>query len=214
MFTGIIQHVGSVTAAEKTAAGRRLWIDVGPLADELGVGASVAVNGACVTAAEIDGHTAGFDVVPETLERTAQGELATGRRVNLERALRVGDRLDGHIVQGHVDGTAGVDRVDRSGGQWCIHFACERALTDEMVAKGSVAVDGVSLTLASAEDGRFSVAVIPTTLAKTTLADRRAGDRVNVETDVLGKYVRRMLRRPGSSAGGVTLAKLGEAGFI
>ena len=214
MFTGIIQHVGSVTSTEKTASGRRLWIDVGPLAEELAVGASVAVNGACVTAAEIDGQTAGFDVVPETLARSGLGELAPGGRVNLERALRLGDRLDGHIVQGHVDGTAGVDRIDRSGGQWCIHFACERTLTDEMVTKGSVAVDGVSLTLVSAEDGRFSVAVIPTTLAKTTLADRRAGDRVNVETDVLGKYVRRMLRRPGSAGGGVTLAKLGEAGFI
>jgi len=214
MFTGIIQHVGSVTAAGETAAGRRLWIDVGPLADGLTVGASVAVNGVCVTAAEIDGAAAGFDVVGETLKRTSLGELAPGGRVNLERAMRLGDRLDGHIVAGHVDGTARVDRIDRSGGQWCIHFTCGRELTDEMVTKGSVAVDGISLTLASAEDGRFSVAIIPTTLEKTTLPDRRLGDRVNVETDILGKYVRRMLGRAGEPSSGVTMTKLSEAGFI
>jgi len=211
MFTGIIQHVGVVTAAEASAAGRRLSIDLGPLADGLSAGDSVAVCGACLTAAGINGIIGQFDVVFETLDRSTLGRLATGSRVNLERALRVGDGLDGHFVQGHVDGKGRIDRIDRNAGRWEIHLTCPNELTDQMVPKGSVAVDGVSLTLATLGEGRFSVAIIPTTLEATTLGERKVGDAVNIETDVLGKYVRRMLGP--DVGGGVTIEALRRAGF-
>lgn len=211
MFTGIIQHVGAVRRTEPTTTGRRLWIDVGPLAEGLRLGDSVAVNGACLTAAEIDGTVVGFDAIAETLGRTGLGRLAAGSRVNLERALRLADRLDGHMVQGHIDGVARLDRVDRSAGQWVMRFACDKTLTDEMVSKGSVAVDGVSLTLVEAADGRFSVALIPTTLAGTTLGAVGPGGLVNIETDILGKYVRRALGM--NSNEGLTLEKLQRFGF-
>jgi len=214
MFTGIIQHVGNVRRVAGASSSGRLHIDVGPIADRLSRGDSVAVNGACLTAAEIDGTVVGFDAVAETLDRTNLGKLTGGSKVNLEPALRVGDGLDGHIVQGHVDGTARIDRIDRSSGRYVMHFAADRALTDEMVAKGSVAIDGVSLTIVDVADGRFWVALVPTTLADTTLADMRVGDVVNIETDILGKYVRRMLTRSGESSGGLTLEKLRDAGFV
>jgi len=210
MFTGIIQHVGEVVRAAVTAAGRRLAIDLGPLAEGLREGESVAVSGACLTATAVKGGVGEFDVVHETLERTTLGQIRVGSRVNLERSLRLGDGLDGHIVQGHVDGVARVRRIDRAAGGWVVHFECDKSLTDEMAAKGSVAVDGVSLTLVSVEDGRFSVALIPTTLAKTTLADLRAGDSVNIETDILGKYVRRMLGK----GGGLSIETLRRAGLV
>lgn len=213
MFTGIIQHVGIVRRLDNTSAGRRLWVEVGPLADRLTHGASLAVNGACLTEADRDGVVVGLDAVAETLRRTTLGRLSAGAKVNLEPALRVGDGLDGHIVQGHVDGLARLDRVDRSAGQWEMHFACDRSLTDEMVAKGSVAIDGVSLTLAALGDGRFAVAIIPTTLAETTLGDLSSGSEVNIETDVLGKYVRRMVGQM-TNGGGVTMDKLRQAGFL
>lgn len=215
MFTGIIRHVGRVHSVGTTAAGARLAIELGPLAQGLREGDSVAINGACLTAAAVGGERAAFDVIAETLGRTTLGSLRANSPVNLERALGVGDALDGHLVQGHVDAVAVVRRIER-GGQWRIEFQVDASVTDEMVAKGSVALDGVSLTLAGVSRGRFAVALIPTTLAETTLADLRAGDRVNVETDVLGKYVRGYLRQVAgdeSSQGGLTLDKLRRAGF-
>ena len=178
------------------------------------LGDSVAINGVCLTAAATDGAVVGFDAVAETLERSNLGRLAAGSKVNLEPALRVGDGLDGHIVQAHVDGTARISRIDRAAGQYTIAFAAEKALTDDMVAKGSVAIDGVSLTLVDVADGSFSVTLIPTTLAATTLPGLRGGDVVNIETDILGKYVRRMLSGTADSSGGVTLQKLRDAGFV
>lgn len=213
MFTGIIQHVGRIERVESTPAGRRLWIELGPFAEGLRLGDSIAVNGACLTAARIDAASAGFDAVAETLGRTTLGQLAAGDRANLEPAMRLGDRLDGHLVQGHVDGLGRVDRVDKSGGQWLIHVACEAGLTDQMVAKGSVAIDGVSLTVVDVQRGKFHVTIIPTTLDKTALADRRVGDRVNLETDVIGKYVQRYLGRFAPGQGSLTIEKLRGAGF-
>lgn len=213
MFTGIVQHVGVVRRTEPAAAGRRLAIDVGPLAEGLRLGDSIAINGACLSATSLDGPAVGFDAVPETLARTNLGRLSAGSRVNLERAMALGGRLDGHLVQGHIDGLARLERVDRTGGQWWVSFTCDRALTDEMVGKGSVALDGVSLTLVDVSDGRFSVALIPMTLRDTTLGERGPGDPVNVETDVLGKYVRRMLGQLAEPGGGLTLEKLRQAGF-
>ena len=216
MFTGIVQHVGVVRAVRDTSDGARLAIDLGPLAGGLSLGDSVAVNGACLTAAECSGQTAEFDVVAETLKCTTLGGFRPGTKVNLERAMTLGDGLDGHLVQGHVDATATVRRVER-GRPWVLEFQSAGELTELMVPKGSVAVDGVSLTLVDVSRDRFSVALIPTTLAETTLEALAAGDTVNIEADVIGKYVVTFLRRMigrGEDSGGVTLDKLREAGFI
>ena len=215
MFTGIIRHVGTVVAVTTTPAGRALRIELGPLSHGLRLGDSVAIDGACLSATSLAPQAATFDVIHETLGRTTLGRLKTGSRVNLERALQPGEGLEGHIVQGHVDGLARLERVDRSGGQWVAHFACDRALTDAMIPKGSIAIAGVSLTLVDVADGRFSVALIPTTLKDTSMAQLQPGDPVNVETDVLGKYVRRYLAQLAAtpSGGGLTLEKLRESGF-
>ena len=223
MFTGIVRHAGRLRGIRSAGAGKRLTIDLGPLAAGLAVGDSVAVDGACLTACRVAGAEADFDVVAETLSRTTLGGLGAGSRVNLERPLRLSDVLDGHLVQGHVDGVAEVARIDRGGGQWGVEFTAPAELTDEMVAKGSVAVAGVSLTLTRVADGAFAVALIPTTLGQTTLADLAVGSKVNIETDLIGKYVRRHLGRlaadeapPGRTppgSGQLTIEKLRQAGF-
>ena len=216
MFTGIVQHVGIIRAVRDTSDGARLTIDLGPLSGDLKRGDSVAVSGACLTAAQCSGQTAEFDVMSETLKCTTLGGFRPGAKVNLERAMTLGDGLDGHLVQGHVDATAGVRRVDR-GQTRVLEFQATSELTALMVPKGSVAVDGVSLTLVDVSRDRFSVALIPTTLAETTLEALSAGDTVNIEADVIGKYVVGFIRRmtgQGEKTGGVTLDKLREAGFI
>ena len=214
MFTGIVRHVGEVKAVRSTGAGARLVIDVGPLAEGLGTGDSVAVNGACLTVTESDREGAAFDAVAETLSRTTLGALRPGQKVNLERSLGVNDALDGHIVQGHVDGVGTVRSVGR-GERPIWEFDAPDELTRQMVPKGSVCVAGVSLTLVDVSDGRFSVALIPTTLAETTLGASRPGDKVNIETDVIGKYVQRYLRTMVADGGGsLTLEKLRQAGFL
>jgi len=212
MFTGIIRHVGLVRDASGTAAGARLRIDLGPCAEGLNLGDSVAVNGACLTVAALAGGEGEFDVVTETLSRTTLGQLRAGAKVNLETALRLSDALDGHLVQGHVDGIAQV-RAVRRGRECVIELDAPRELSDWMVPKGSVAIDGVSLTLASLADGRFGVALIPTTLDETTLGGLAVGDKVNIETDVIGKYVRRCLRQYGAGSEGLTIDKLADMGF-
>ena len=171
----------------------RLVIDAGPVASDAALGASVAVNGCCLTVVQRDDTRLSFDVGPETLLRTNLGRLAAGSPVNLERSLRIGDELGGHFVSGHVDalGTL-VRRIDDREWSTC-WFRVPAELTRQMVAKGSVAVDGVSLTLVDVEPDRFSVMLIPHTLAVTTLGSRREGDTVNIETDLLAKYVQRQL---------------------
>jgi len=213
MFTGIIRHVGTVQGAETASGGQRLSIDVGPLAEGLSYGDSVAVSGVCLTVAEISGAAAQFDVAAQTLETTTLGDRRTGEKVNLEPALRASDGLDGHLVQGHVDGAAEVADI-RRGDQWDITFRAPEELMAGMVAKGSVAVDGVSLTLADVQADRFRVALIPTTLAETTLADLKVGNRVNIETDLIGKYLHKyLLQLADKPQGGLTLEQLRSAGF-
>jgi riboflavin synthase len=193
-----------------------LAVDVGPLSAGLAGGASVAVNGACLTAARIEGAVAEFDVVAETLKATTLGTMRAGSRVNLERAMGAEGRFDGHMVQGHVDGTGKVARI-REGDGRVVEFAAEAELLGQMVRKGSVAVDGVSLTLVDVTASAFSVALIPTTLEATTLGALAPGQAVNIETDVIGKYVLRYLQRLAGggppSGGGLTLEKLRDAGF-
>ena len=191
MFTGIIEQTGRVERP-----GRRLRVRTG--FDDLAYGESVAVGGVCLTVAKLSGDAAEFDLVNETLRRTTLGRLRRGDRVNLERSLRAGDRLSGHVVQGHVDGTGRVARAGRL-------LKVETPLAAQMAPKGSVAVDGVSLTIVDAFPDAFTVALIPTTLKITTLGRTRRGHQVNVELDVLGKYARRPSR--------ITREFLKKAGF-
>ncbi len=200
MFTGIVEVVGTVTGVEPREDRTTLEIEALAIACDLAIGDSVAVNGGCLTVAGRDAGRVRFEAVRETLERTSLGELRVGSRVNLERALRAGGRLDGHIVQGHVDGTGRVRRLERDGDDVRLFVDCEPEIAELLVEKGSVAVDGVSLTVVGATEVGFDVALIPHTLAATTLGERQPGDRVNLEADVLGKYVKRYLERilPGS----------------
>jgi riboflavin synthase len=202
MFTGLVEVLGTVERLTPEGAGRRLTVRAPEIAGQLSLGESVSVNGACLTVVEHDAGTCTFQAVPETLARTNLGALRPGDRVNLERSLRVGDRLGGHIVQGHVD-AVGTLEARQSDGQWLtVWFRCPPGLTGEMVSKGSVAVDGISLTLVDVTADRFSVALIPHTLSVTTLGFKQPGDAVNLETDVLGKYVVKFLRNysfPGAA---------------
>ncbi len=185
MFTGIIEAVGRVCGSDEVAGGRRLTVDAGVAAEDVTPGASVAVNGVCLTATEIRAARIGFDVIAETLRRTNLGRLRVGDRVNLERSLRVGDRLDGHFVQGHVDGTGTIRRRTQSAQECVVWVEPERSLIPCIIPKGSIAIDGISLTVAELQGAMFSVALIPTTLERTNLGDGRVGDPVNLETDML-----------------------------
>lgn len=191
MFTGLVEALGTVQAVQTDGPGRILRIQEPTIAQDLVIGASVAVNGACLTVIEHFDKTFAFAAGPETLRLTNLGELTAGARVNLERSLRLGDRLGGHLVQGHVDGVGRIDRREVQGEWETVWFSCPAALTREMVRKGSITVDGVSLTLVDVGPDFFSVALIPHTLALTTLGFKQPGSLVNLETDILGKYVRK-----------------------
>jgi riboflavin synthase len=190
MFTGLVECLGTVRrVADDGAGGRHLTIAAPELTAGLALGESVAVNGACLTVVERDAETCRFQAGPETLRRTNLGELSAGDRVNLERAVRVSDRLGGHLVQGHVDGLGHIAERQKQGEWETVWFRCPPELAAQMVSKGSVAVDGVSLTLVDVAADRFSVALIPHTLAQTTLGFKPVGAAVNLETDLLAKYV-------------------------
>jgi riboflavin synthase len=195
MFTGIVEAVGSVTRIERRGESASLVIDAPSIADGLRVGDSVSVNGGCLTVTEVVGPELCFEAVRETLDCTTLGGLEVDAPVNLERALRADGRLDGHIVQGHVDGTGSVRGLEREGDDVRLHVDCDPDLADLLVEKGSVAIDGVSLTVVGVQASGFDVALIPHTLEVTTLGQRRPGDRVNLEVDVLAKYVKRYLDR-------------------
>ncbi len=194
MFTGIIEEVGRVRAVTPNAEGARIEIEATTVIADATLGASIAVNGCCVTVVELGDDWWAVDAVVETLRRTTLGTLAAGDPVNLERPLRLADRLGGHLVQGHVDGTGTVrDRVPQSDGSVLVRFDAPADVLRYVVHKGSITVDGISLTVAAMHDDGFSVAVIPHTLAVTTLGARHVGERVNLECDVLAKYVERLL---------------------
>jgi riboflavin synthase len=195
MFTGIVEAVGTVAAVESGEDLTRLVVEAAAIADGVKPGDSIAVNGGCLTVTSIRDGRFAFEAVAETLARTALGDLKVGSRVNLERALRAGDRLDGHIVQGHVDGIGTVRRWIQAGNDVRLQIDCDPDLADCVVEKGSIAIDGVSLTVAALLPSGFEVALIPHTLEATTLHDREPHDRVNLEADVLGKYVKRYLER-------------------
>lgn len=224
MFAGIVEAVGKVVALTPPRASTstrtdaaRIEIDMPGLLDGLATGASIAVNGACLTLAGTRGSVASFDVVPETLRRTNLQFLSAGDSVNLERSLRLGDRLDGHFVQGHIDGLGAVERVDRGGGECKLWIKADATLAPYLVPKGSVAVDGTSLTLVDVSGPRFSVVLVPTTLERTLLGRRRSGDRVNLETDLIARLVVQRLYDSGlipPAPDGINMQNLRDAGFV
>jgi riboflavin synthase len=189
MFTGLVEALGALEHLNEAGTGRELTVREPTLAPQLVLGESVAVNGACLTVVAQDDKTFRFQAGPETLLRTNLGELALGDHVNLERALCVGDRLGGHLVQGHIDGTGRIARRQREGDWDLVWFSCPPPLAVQMVSKGSVAVDGISLTIVDVTSDGFSVALIPHTLERTTLGFKQPGATVNLETDLLAKYV-------------------------
>ncbi len=211
MFTGIVKYVGTVVGTRTVAGSMRVSVDLGPLAERLGGGDSVCVSGVCLTLCDLEASTGQFDVVGETLSRTTLGKFHPGLKVNLEPAITLNGALDGHIVQGHIDGVGKVRKVP-SAKQGIWWFSAPEDLTGQMIPKGSVAVDGVSLTIVDVEEEGFSVALIPTTLENTTLGDLTRGDGVNIETDVIGKYVQSFLGR--KTGGEVTIDQLKRAGFV
>lgn len=197
MFTGLVEAMGTVREARRDGAGTTLLVSEPMVAEGLPLGASVAVNGVCLTVVECRGDSFAFQAGPETLAKSNLGELRPGDPVNLERSLRVGDRLGGHIVQGHVDGMGRVARREREGEWEVVWFSCAPELTRHMVPKGSVAVDGVSLTLVEVADDGFSVALIPHTMQATTLGQKRPPATVNLEVDLFAKYVFKCLEQMG-----------------
>ena len=213
MFTGIIEAVRPIESLRVAREGGEIVVDLGDLAEGVRVGDSVALSGCCLTVTSLRGPKASFDVSGETLSRSTLGEKRAGAMVNVERALRVGDRLGGHFVQGHVDGVGVVTRKDVRPGEWTVEFSVPEELLSTIVHKGSVAVDGVSLTLAELGERSCAVALIPHTIEQTTLKDIAVGDRVNIETDVLGKYVARLLGLAPPADSGLSLDFLAEHGF-
>ena len=208
MFTGIIQKIGTV---KRVSRGAGLVVEIGfePFARPLEEGESVAVNGVCLTVAKCDETRFTADVLDETVSRTGIGDLIPGEKVNLERALRSGDSMGGHIVQGHVDCRGTIAAKTPKGRDFQLKIRCGRVLAAQSVLKGSVAVDGVSLTISAIGDDWLGVDLIPTTAKETVLGAKKVGDKVNLEGDVVGKYVAKSAAKPG-----LTEEALARAGFI
>ncbi len=197
MFTGIVEGIGRITRLAPAGERIDLAVDVGPLAEDVRVGDSVALNGCCLTVSRVEGSVLWFQAIPETVSLTSLRARSAGDGINVERALRADARLGGHLVQGHVDATGTVSECARQGEDVRLRIECAAALGSQLIPKGSIAVDGVSLTVVSPEATGFEVALIPHTLASTTLGEREPGDPVNLELDVLGKYVHRYVEQLG-----------------
>lgn len=212
MFTGIVQNVARVSDVRAGGASSRIVLELGEEAREVSVGDSVMVDGCCLTATNLEGENVAFDVSSETLRLTTLGELKAGSGVNFELAMRPTDRFGGHFVSGHVDGVGRILKKERRPGETRLRIRTEPALTDLMILKGSVAVDGISLTVAALERGRFEVSLIPHTLQATTLTEKDTGSPVNVECDMMGKWIRRLVGGEGTDEG-LTMDRLREEGF-
>ena len=193
MFTGIIEELGEVAALEKHAAGSRITISADLVTSDISNGDSIAVNGVCLTALDVSPASFSADVSPETLDRTTLGNLTAGSRVNLERAVTPATRLGGHIVQGHVDGRGTFISAIQEGDFWTVRIGFPTEMAKYLVYKGSVCVEGISLTVAALANEHFNIAVIPKTWEMTNLSSLKPGDAVNLEADVIAKYVERMI---------------------
>ncbi|HOM82557.1 MAG TPA: riboflavin synthase [Armatimonadota bacterium] len=217
MFTGIVEAIGTVQEAVLTGGALRLTIEAPELLADAVVGESVSVNGVCLTVTTTGPRGACFDVVPETVRRTTLRMLRPGDRVNLERALRPTDRFGGHFVQGHVDAVGSVRALQRAGANYILEVDAPQEVTQFLVDKGSVAISGVSLTVVRVDANGFSVALIPHTLKVTTLGSLKPGDQVNLEADIIGKYVARFVARHSAGAGRADaelMRLLQEEGYI
>jgi riboflavin synthase len=217
MFTGIVEGLGTITAVRSSGAAKRLVVEADFDLSSSKVGDSIAVSGACLTAVHIAGRRFDVDVSPETLAKTILDNVRVGERVNLERAMRLSDRIDGHLVSGHTDGTGVINSREALGNATVVTIAAGEELTRYMILKGSVAVDGISLTINALGPGWFSVSVIPHTARQTTIGFKKKGDRVNLEADMIGKYVEKFISTypfQKESRAGVTLEMLAKAGYI
>ena len=213
MFTGLVEEVGRIAAVTRQGQGVRLGIDARILDEPMPLGASLAVDGVCLTVVTSRPGHVELEVGPETMQRSTLSTHTAGRDVNLERAMRLGDRMGGHLVQGHVDGVGRVVEASQRGGSWDVRIAMPDPLLRYIIEKGSICVDGISLTVNTLERDGFWVSLIPHSQSATTLAKRVAGDRVNLEVDLVGKYVERLLG-PRAQEGGLTLATLKENGYV
>lgn len=220
MFTGIIETIGTIAGVRPTGSGCRMEILAEMDLSSTKIGDSIAVNGACLTAVELSGARFAVDVSPETLTRSTLGDIKPGTRVNLERAMRLTDRLDGHLVSGHIDGQGEIKYIRNHGSILVIGFMVDKTLARYMIQKGSIAVDGISLTINTCEENGFEVTIIPHTGTITTLGHRKPGDRVNIETDIIGKYVEKFLtgktadKPENAQKSGIDMAMLAKSGFL
>jgi len=220
MFTGLIEGVGTILGVRHSHPDTKLTLLPPFDASTCQIGESIAVNGVCLTVTEIAGNSLSMDVSRETLSRSTLQYLKGGEQANVERALRLTDRLGGHLVSGHVDGIGTIVQKNRSGRSWVLRIALERALFRYIIEKGSIAVDGISLTINACENDFFEVNIIPQTGQETTLLEKGTGSRVNIETDLIGKYVEKLLFRGTASAqgqsggSGIQLETLIQQGFV
>ncbi len=219
VFTGIIESFGTIKRIESAGEGKRLVIGCDLDLGESKIGDSIAVNGACLTAVTLGRNEFSVDMAPETVSRTTFSSAGPGSRVNIERAMTLSSRVDGHLVSGHIDGTGTVSAIQRKSNAVIITVAVGEELAADMIEKGSVAIEGISLTINRCSDTDFEVSIIPHTAAITTIGLKKVGDKVNIETDMLGKYVRKILtgRAPSNKTGtatGVDMALLAKNGFL
>lgn len=216
MFTGIIEEIGTINAVQKGAKSVRLTIKADVIFDDMKLGDSIAVNGVCVTVTDFNPNTFSADVMNETLSRSGLGQLSVGSRVNLERAMQASGRFGGHIVSGHIDGTGEIIRKERDDNAVWLTVTAPKELMNYIVEKGSVTIDGVSLTVARSAEQYFAVSIIPHTGKATILLDKKPGDTVNVEIDIIGKYIERFLSaQPANNMNKskITYEFLANAGF-
>jgi len=220
VFTGIIESFGTIKKIESNGEGKILHIGCDLDLSQSKIGDSIAVNGACLTAVSLGKFDFKVDMAPETVTRTTFKQMAPGKRVNIERALRLSDRIDGHLVSGHIDGTGIITLIKRESNAVIMSVDVDSGLAADMIEKGSVAVDGISLTINQCSSSHFQISVIPHTADITTIGLKQVGDEVNIETDMLGKYVRKILmggglnndvEKPGDS---ITMALLAKNGFL
>lgn len=214
MFTGLVEELGKVKKIDTSARSVRLTIQAAKVLDDVKIGDSIAVNGACLTVVACTAASFTADVMPETVKQTGLRALKPGDFVNLERALRFGDRLGGHLVSGHIDGIGVIDKLKKDDIAVVMTVQCDAELLRYIVRKGSVAIDGISLTVVEVTDQWFSVSLIPHTYAVTALAVKQPGNMVNVETDLLGRYVEKFLTAPQTKNQGLSKQLLGKYGFL
>lgn len=224
LFTGIIEGSGIIKKIDSKKEGAVLTIETDINLSETKIGDSIAVNGACLTAVSLQKHLFKVDMAPETIKKTTFKNASVGTKVNIERALRLSDRLDGHLVSGHIDGTGIIASKIKKSNAWIITINVPPELAEQMIEKGSIAIDGISLTINKCSNKDFEVSVIPHTAKMTTIEKKNAGDKVNIETDMLGKYVQKILNKSigaehsdatnGSSHKDISLGLLAKKGFL